>query len=37
MGLSFSLVDRSSRPVHSPRRLPQRRGRRIINLRVNST
>jgi hypothetical protein len=31
------LVDRSSRPAHSPRRLPQRRGRRIINLRVNST
>ena len=28
------MVDRPSRPVHSPRRLPQRRERRIINLRV---
>jgi transposase InsO family protein len=28
------MGDRSSRPVHSPRRLPQRRERRIINLRV---
>jgi transposase InsO family protein len=28
------MADRSSRPVHSPRRLPQRRERRIINLRV---
>jgi transposase InsO family protein len=28
------MTDRSSRPTHSPRRLPQRRERRIINLRV---
>ena len=28
------MVDRSSRPTRSPRRLPQRRERRIINLRV---